>query len=59
MQVGSKLPKRKGLEVGYYDWEAIDWFIYVGSVITDRNTISEEIQCRITAAKLKSQYMKI
>jgi hypothetical protein len=24
MQVGSKLPKRKGLEVGYYDWEAID-----------------------------------
>jgi hypothetical protein len=67
MQVGSKSPKKENLKVGDYDFEAADRFIYLGSLITNRNKISEEIQCRNAAAnkcycglqkQLKSKQLK-
>jgi hypothetical protein len=45
--VGSKSPKKE--KVGYYDFEAVDPIYIPGIMITNRNTISEEIQRRITA----------
>jgi hypothetical protein len=65
--VESKSPKKENLQVGDYDFEAVDRFIYLGSLITNRNTVSGETQCRITDAnkcyyelqkQLKSKQLK-
>ena len=67
VQVGNKSPKKESLKFGDSDFEAVDRFTYLGSLITNRNTISEEIQCRNTAAnkchyvlqkQLKSKQLK-
>jgi hypothetical protein len=51
----SKSPKKENLKVGDYDFEAVDRFRCLESLIANRNRISEEIQCRTTAAT-KSYY---